>query len=65
LSNQSDGLSDRHVLLVKLAIQGVLAVVLLIAMTWIVLSPSSDEASKAALVIVGSTVGFLFGKHSA
>lgn len=50
--------------LAKLLIQGILAVVLLIAMTWIVLSPVNDEASKAALVVVGSTVGFLFGKHS-
>jgi hypothetical protein len=48
----------------KLAIQGVLALVLILAMTWIVLSPASDEASKAALVIIGSTVGFLFGKHT-
>jgi hypothetical protein len=55
--------SDR-LALVKLLIQGVLALVLLLAMTWIVVSPVSDEASKAALVIVGSTIGFLFGRHS-
>lgn len=51
--------------LVKIVIEGALALVLIVAMTWIVLSPVSDEASKAALVIVGSTVGFLFGRHTA
>lgn len=42
-----------------------MALVLIVAMTWIVISPdTNDEASKAALVVVGSTVGFLFGKHT-
>jgi len=50
--------------LAKLIIQGLLALVLIMAMTWIVLSPVNDEASKAALVIIGSTIGFLFGKHT-
>jgi hypothetical protein len=54
----------QHLELVKLAIQGLLALVLILAMTWIVVSPTSDEASKAALVVIGSTVGFLFGKHT-
>lgn len=49
---------------VKLLIQGVLAFSLVVAMTWIVLSPQSDEISKAALMIVSVTVGFLFGKHT-
>ena len=39
-----------------------MVLVLIIAMTWIVLSPQSDEISKAALLIVGSAVGFLAGK---
>jgi hypothetical protein len=51
--------------LVKILIQGVLALVLLLAMTWIVLSPSNDEATKAALVIIGTAVGFLFGQRTA
>jgi hypothetical protein len=50
--------------LVKILIQGVLALVLLLAMTWIVLSPSNDEATKAALVIIGTAVGFLFGQRT-
>jgi hypothetical protein len=50
--------------IISLVVQGILALVLIVAMTWIVLSPVNDETSKAALVVVGSTVGFLFGKHS-
>jgi hypothetical protein len=57
--------SARQVAIARLLIEAVVALVLLLAMTWIVLTPTTtDEASKAALVIVGSTVGFLFGKHS-
>src|SRR5262245_19540514 len=51
-------------LLAKLLVSAVLAIVLIVAMTWIVLAPVSDEASKAALVIVGTTVGFLFGRET-
>lgn len=47
---------------VKLIIEAVLAVVLIVAMTWIVLSPVSDEISKAALMIISGTVGFYFGQ---
>lgn len=58
-------MSARQVAIARLLIEAVVALVLLLAMTWIVLTPTTtDEASKAALVIVGSTVGFLFGKHS-
>lgn len=58
---------DEHRLeTVRILVQATLAVVLVVAMTWIVLSPTaSDEASKAALVIVGSAVGFLFGRQTA
>lgn len=59
-------MNEQTVLLVKLIIQGVLAVVLLVAMTWIVLSPTAtDEASKAALIVVSGAVGFLFGQKTA
>jgi ABC-type nickel/cobalt efflux system permease component RcnA len=52
--------------IVSLIIQAVVAVVLVVAMTWIVLSPTAtDEAAKAALVVIGSAMGYLFGKHSA
>jgi hypothetical protein len=52
--------------IVSLIIQAVVAVVLVVAMTWIVLSPAAtDEAAKAALVVIGSAMGYLFGKHSA
>lgn len=52
--------------LLEIGIEAVLAIVLICAMTWIVLSPSvNDEISKAALVIVASTAGFLFGRHTA
>jgi hypothetical protein len=33
-------------------------------MTWIVLSPETDEVAKAALVIIGTTIGFVFGKNT-
>jgi hypothetical protein len=57
-------MSDQHVAIYRLVIQAVIAVVLLVAMTWIVLSPAtSDTASKAALVVVSSAMGFLLGKH--
>jgi len=51
--------------LVKTIATAVIAIVLIVAMTWIVLSPSTDEAaSKAALLVVGSAVGFLFGRET-
>lgn len=52
--------------LAELLVEATLAVVLIVAMTWIVLSPvANDEISKAALVIVASAAGFLFGRHTA
>ena len=50
---------------VKLVVQAIIAVVLIVAMTWIVISPTTDEVGKAALVVVASAVGFLFGKNTA
>jgi len=38
--------------------------VLIVAMTWIVLSPTTDEIAKAALIIIGTAVGFLFGRET-
>lgn len=55
-----------NVELIKTITTAVIALVLLIAMTWIVLSPNvSDELSKGALVIIGAAVGYLFGRESA
>jgi len=52
--------------LVKTIATSVIAIVLIVAMTWIVVSPSTDEAvSKAALLVVGSAVGFMFGRETA
>ena len=49
----------------KLVIQAIIAVVLVLCMTWIVVLPHTDEAAtKAALLVVGSAVGFLFGKNT-
>jgi len=56
--------SDQHVTIAKLVISGVLALVLIVAMTWIVLSPSTDEVAKAALIIIGTAVGFVFGRET-
>ena len=50
---------------IRLVVQAVIAIVLVVAMTWIVLSPAtSDSASKAALVVVSSSMGFLLGKNT-
>lgn len=58
-------MSDQTVAVIKLAVQAVVAIVLVVAMTWIVLSPTAtDEASKAALIVVSSAAGFLFGQQS-
>ena len=52
--------------LIEIVVEAVLALVLIVAMTWIVLTPAvNDEISKAALVIVASVAGFLFGRHTA
>jgi hypothetical protein len=57
--------SDQTVKVVHLVVEAIIAIVLLCAMTWIVLSPTAtDEAAKAALVVVGSAVGFLFGRQT-
>lgn len=43
-----------------------MAIVLVVAMTWIVLSPTAtDEAAKAALVVVSGATGYLFGRNTA
>lgn len=64
VSQPSSGDKDPRYWIYALFIEGLLAVVLIVAMTWIVLSPVSDETSKAALVIVGSVVGFVFGRQT-
>lgn len=52
--------------IVSIIVQGVLALVLVIGMIWIVIEPSvNDETTKAALVIIGSAVGFIFGRQTA
>jgi len=56
--------SDQWLQLVRILSTLLIALVLIGAMTWIVVSPVSDEATKAALVIVGSAVGFLFGRET-
>jgi len=59
-------INESQLPLVKTVATVVIAVVLIIAMTWIVVSPATtDEASKAALLVVGSAVGFMFGRETA
>jgi hypothetical protein len=55
---------DRQLELAKIVIQAAMALVLIVAMTWIILSPSSDEVTKGALVVISGTTGFLFGKNT-
>jgi hypothetical protein len=57
-------MDDRQLELAKLLIQAVLALVLIVAMTWIILSPVGDEVTKGALVVISGTTGFLFGKNT-
>jgi len=58
-------LDPEQLALAKMLATVVVAIVLIVAMTWVVLSPSTDEAvSKAALLIVGSAVGFMFGRET-
>jgi len=58
--------NDHRLAIIRTLATVVIAVVLLVCMTWIVLSPSSNEAtSKAALLVVGSAVGFMFGRETA
>lgn len=59
-------MSDQHLELIKVLTQAALALVLLIGMIWVILSPNtSDAASKSALVILGSAAGFVFGRQTA
>jgi hypothetical protein len=57
-------MTETHIRLVRILVAAMLALVLILAMTWIVLAPVSDESTKAALVIIGTTVGFIFGKET-
>ena len=57
-------MTDRHIALAKLLVTGALALALIIAMSWIVLSPVSDAISKAALMVISTTVGFVFGRET-
>ena len=50
--------------LAKVGATVVIAVVLIVSMTWIVLSPYSDETNKAALIVLSSAVGYIFGRES-
>ena len=50
--------------LAKVLATVVIAVVLIVAMTWVVLSPYSDETNKAALIVLSSAVGYIFGRES-
>jgi len=59
------GVTDQQLALAKLLVTAVMAVVLILAMTWIIVTPVSDEATKGALVIIGSAVGFIFGRETA
>ena len=55
---------DRQLELVRTIASAIIAIVLIGAMTWIVISPATDEVGKAALVVVASAVGFLFGRET-
>ena len=49
---------------IHLIIEAVIAVILIVAMTWVVLSPVSDEVTKGALVILSGATGYMFGRRA-
>jgi len=49
---------------IHLIIEAVIAVILIVAMTWVVLSPVSDEVTKGALVILSGATGYIFGRRT-
>ena len=55
---------EQRLELAKVGATVVIAVVLIVAMTWIVLSPYSDETNKAALIVLSSAVGYIFGRET-
>jgi len=58
--------TEQHLALAKAVSTAVIAIVLVVCMTWIVVSPATDEAvGKAALLVVSGAVGFLFGRETA
>lgn len=51
--------------LIKTVATVIIAVVLMVCMTWIVISPATtDETAKAALVVVSGGLGFIFGRET-
>jgi len=58
-------MSDHTLAIVKTLATLLIAVVLIVAMTWIVISPvTTDETAKAALVVVSGGLGFVFGRET-
>ena len=57
-------MSEDKLAIVKVVIEGLLALVLVVGMIWIVLSPVTDQATKGALVILGGAAGFIFGRQT-
>lgn len=57
-------MDDRQLVLAKVIIEATLALVLIVAMTWVILSPVGDEVTKGALVVISGATGYLFGKHT-
>jgi len=60
----SEELTERRAEVIKVVATTLIALVLIVAMTWIVISPTTDETAKAALVVIGSAVGFIFGRET-
>jgi hypothetical protein len=59
-------MTDQHLALVKTIATAIIAIVLIVAMTWVVASPTTTDAvSKAALLIISSAVGFMLGRETA
>lgn len=55
---------DGQTELVKTIAMAIIAITLILAMTWIVVTPTTDETVKAALVVIGAAVGFIFGRET-
>jgi hypothetical protein len=57
-------MTEQQIELVKVLSAALVSIVLILAMTWIVVSPTTDETQKGALVVIGSAVGFIFGRET-
>lgn len=55
---------EHRLSLAKTIASSLVAIALIVGMTWIVRSPYRDETKKAALLVLGRAVGYIFGRET-